>query len=159
MAVSVQRIVIEATPESIFSVLLDPYTYPDWLVGAHRIRSVDDSWPEPGSAFHHVVGFGPIKVADSTRVTSLSRPNRLELNARARPFGRARVLFALQPVPARTVSVQSGEKKRTEVSIEETPTSPVLRALMPVVDPGLALRNDASLKRLRDAVLAKFPDR
>src|SRR4051812_41318490 len=71
-SVSVQRIVIEAAEHDIFSVLLDPYTYPEWLVGAQRIRSVDDAWPEPGTAFHHVVGFGPIKVADSTRVERVS---------------------------------------------------------------------------------------
>ncbi|MDQ1380159.1 MAG: hypothetical protein QOJ71_878 [Actinomycetota bacterium] len=147
---SVQRIEIEATAESIFSVLVDPYTYPDWLVGAQRIRSVDDSWPEPGSAFHHVVGFGPIKVADSTRVTSLARPSCLELNARARPFGRVRVRFTLQPV-----SPAPGENDRTELSLEETPTSPVLRLLTPFLDPGIAVRNDASLKRLREMVRAK----
>lgn len=149
---SVQRIVIEATGKSIFLLLLDPYTYPDWLVGARRIRSVDDSWPEPGSAFHHVVGFGPIKLADSTRVSSLSPANCLELNARARPFGRAGVRFTLQPVVLPT-----GEADRTELSMEEIPTSAVLRALTPVVDPGIAVRNDASLKRLRDVVLANFP--
>jgi hypothetical protein len=155
--VSIQRIVIEATRESIFSVLVDAYTYPDWLVGAQRIRSVDDSWPAPGSAFHHVVGFGPIKVADSTRVTSLARPDCLELNAHARPFGRASVRFTLQPASLQPVSFQSGEKDRTELWLEETPTSPVLRVLAPFVDAGIAVRNDASLKRLREVVLAKYP--
>jgi hypothetical protein len=150
--VSVQRIVIEAAQHDIFSVLLDPYTYPEWLVGAQRIRSVDDGWPEPGTAFHHVVGFGPINLADSTRVERVAAPDCLELNARARPFGRADVRFTLHTVPA-----SAGESRRTEVSIEETPASPALRLVTPVVDPGIAVRNDASLKRLRDFVLAKFP--
>ncbi len=144
---SVQRISIEAAAENIFSVLLDPYTYPEWLVGAQGIRSVDDSWPRPGAAFHHVVGFGPVKIADSTKIIDVSAPHSLELNVRARPVGRARARFTVFP--------QGSD--RAEVSLEETPTTPVLRLLTPVVDPGLAVRNDASLKRLRTVVLGRFP--
>lgn len=144
---SVQRISIEAAAENIFSVLLDPYTYPDWLVGAQRIRSVDESWPAAGAAFHHVVGFGPVKIADSTRINDVSAPHSLELNVRARPLGRARAHFTVFP--------QGSD--RAEVSLEETPTTPVLRLLTPVVDPGIAVRNDASLKRLRTVVLTLFP--
>ena len=146
---SAQRISIEARPDDIFSVLLDPYTYPEWLVGAQAIRSVDDSWPAPGAAFHHVVGFGPVKIADSTRVSEVSTPNCLELNVRARPFGRARARFTLHPEGP----------GRTELSFEETPTSPLLRFGAPVLDPGIAVRNDASLKRLRAVVLTMFPYR
>jgi hypothetical protein len=145
--VSVQRITIEATPEQIFAVLLDPYSYPEWLVGARRIRSVDETWPEPGSAFHHVVGFGPITVADSTRIVQASAPALLELDVRARPFGRARTRFAVVAL----------DHARSDLALEETPTSPVLRLLTPVLDAGIAVRNDASLKRLRAVVLATLP--
>jgi uncharacterized protein YndB with AHSA1/START domain len=141
--VSTQRIVIEAPPADVFAVLLDPYTYPEWLVGARRIRSVDDNWAEPGSAFHHVVGVGPIKIADSTRVVTCSAPSQLELDARARPIGRARVRFSLQQIA----------DDRTEVALEETPTSPILRSMTPLLESGIAVRNDASLKRLRSFVV------
>ena len=154
---SVQRIVIEAAEHDIFSVLLDPYTYPEWLVGAQRIRSVDDAWPEPGTAFHHVVGFGPINSPIPPASTVCRRRSAWSCNAprpTLRPGGRA---FHPANGLGQTVSGSAGEASRTEVSIEETPASPVLRLATPVVDPGIAVRNDASLKRLRDFVLAKFP--
>ena len=58
---------IDASPAAVFAVLVNPETYPKWLVGADRIRGVDPDWPAIGSKFHHVVGFGPFKIADSTR--------------------------------------------------------------------------------------------
>ena len=41
-----------------FNVLVDPTTYPSWLVGAEEIRAVSDDWPAVGSRFNHVVGCG-----------------------------------------------------------------------------------------------------
>ena len=53
--------------ERVFEVVSDPRTYPDWLVGAQEIRSVDEDWPQPGSRFHHRVGLvGPLTIPDST---------------------------------------------------------------------------------------------
>ena len=43
---------IDATPEQVFSVLADGWLYPSWVVGASRIRAVDDSWPSPGAELH-----------------------------------------------------------------------------------------------------------
>ena len=48
-----------APVETVFAVLTDPTTYPSWLIGAADIRSIDRSWPAPGSRFHHRVGVGP----------------------------------------------------------------------------------------------------
>ena len=70
----VSAVDIAASPDRVFDVLLDPTTYPDWLRGAKRIREVDTSWPEPGSAFHHVVGAGPLALADKTTVVGHARP-------------------------------------------------------------------------------------
>ena len=36
------RMTMKAAPATVFGVLADPTTYPDWLVGCKAIRSVDD---------------------------------------------------------------------------------------------------------------------
>ncbi len=37
--------VVEATPEQVWSILADGWLYPLWVVGASRMRQVDDHWP------------------------------------------------------------------------------------------------------------------
>ena len=59
---------IDAPPAAVFAVLVDPRTYPRWLIGAHEIRSIDADWPQPGSHFHHRVGVGPFTIPDSSKV-------------------------------------------------------------------------------------------
>jgi uncharacterized protein YndB with AHSA1/START domain len=93
----VTTIDVDQSPAAVFAVITDPRTYPDWLVGADSIRSVDRNWPEPGSSFHHVVGAGPFKIADRSTVVAVDEPHRLELTVFARPLIRARVTFALSP--------------------------------------------------------------
>src|SRR5215207_3487776 len=91
--VSVTRYAV-APVERVFEVVSDPRTYPEWLVGAREIRSVDEDWPQPGSRFHHRVGLvGPLTVADSSEVLEVDPPASLVLEVRARPFGRARAEF------------------------------------------------------------------
>src|SRR5690606_1626400 len=70
---------IAAPRADVWAALVDVRTYPTWLVGARRVRSVDDGWPEPGQAFHHVVGVGPITIADATRSVAVDPERRLEL--------------------------------------------------------------------------------
>ena len=59
--------------------IADPSTYPDWLVGAQTIRSVDDAWPDEGSAFRHVIGVPPLVVRGSTTSTCVEPGRRLDL--------------------------------------------------------------------------------
>jgi hypothetical protein len=33
------------SPEQVFAVLHDGWIYPVWIVGASRMRDVDDGWP------------------------------------------------------------------------------------------------------------------
>lgn len=164
------RTVIAATPEAVFDLLVAPATYPRWLVGCQRIRGVDGDWPQPGSAFHHVVGGGPLRVADRTAVVAIDRPWRLVLDVRARPIGRGQATFTVQPVErAGEAGAAGGDggagEARTEVTVEEHPTSPVLRRLRPLVEPATRRRNDVSLDQLRRLVdedrgrLRRFPFR
>ncbi len=132
---------IAAPRDQVWDALIDVRTYPHWLVGARRIRSIDDAWPEPGSAFHHVVGFGPIKIADKTISIAVDPKRRLELEVRARPAVQATVVFELKDTP------DGG----TEVEMEEHPIG-VHRVLAPVLAPLTQARNRASLDQLETRV-------
>lgn len=127
-------------PEGVFAVLADGSRYADWVVGAKRVRGVDDTWPEPGSRFHHEVGVGPLTIEDSSTLVSMDPPRQVVLEVRAWPAGKARVTITMTPQ----------EGGGTEVLMEEVPTGgpartidswPLRRVTM--------LRNLESLKRLR----------
>lgn len=127
-------------------MLADPETYPDWLVGAHEIRSVDDDFPAPGSDFHHEVGAGgPVTVPDRTTSLEAEPARSLVLLVRARPLFEGVVRFELRPAA-----------DGTTVRMDETPLG-VLRWLSPVLAPLLRARNARSLDRLRDLVERRGP--
>ncbi|WP_240721008.1 SRPBCC family protein [Pseudarthrobacter sp. NamE2] len=80
----------------VWRVLSDGWLYSGWVVGASRIRAVDDTWPQPGARLHHSVGAWPFVINDSSRVTR-AEPNRtLELVARGWPMGEAKVVITLE---------------------------------------------------------------
>lgn len=125
---------------AVFAALVDPYTYPRWLVGAKAIRSVDDDWPTPGSAFHHRVGLGgPLEVADLSKVLEVDPPALLSLEVRIRPFGRGRARFTLADAP--------GAEPATVVELDEVPIG-LLAPTRPLLDPLTVQRNRRSLERL-----------
>lgn len=133
---------IDASAEAVFEVLLDPYTYPDWVVGCQKIREVDRSWPSPGARFHHRVGVGPLAVDDSTKIVAVEPPCRLVLEARAGPAGTAEVVFDVTP-----------EDEGSRVTIAERPVDGPAEALGGVVKDGLLeFRNVESLQRLKECV-------
>jgi uncharacterized protein YndB with AHSA1/START domain len=133
---------IDASPAVVFAVLLDPETYPKWLVGADRIRDVDSDWPRIGSKFHHVVGVGPFKIADSTEVIDIDVGRMLRLKVRARPFISA--VATLRVV---------GDSRSSVVTFEEEPAIRAIGNLVrPVLDPTVHVRNHRSLRRLAAVV-------
>jgi len=87
---------IDAKPETVFAVLSDPYSYGYWVVGSEKIRDADAHWPAPGSRFHHTVGVGPFRVNDHTLSVRAESPSLLELRAKARPLGTAKVRMELE---------------------------------------------------------------
>jgi hypothetical protein len=130
--------VMKATPEHVWDVLCDGWLYPLWVVGASRMRDVDETWPEVGSQLHHSVGSWPALIDDSTEVEECRPLRMLKLRARAWPTGEAMVVIRLEPVGA-----------ETRVVIEENAVNgPAV--LMPKVlqDPLLAWRNVEALRRL-----------
>ena len=131
---------VQASANAVFDVLVDPTTYPDWLVGAKEIRAVDDRWPQPGTRFHHRVGLaGPLTVADSTKVLAVDRPRSLALEVRAKPFGRGRATF----------NIRGAEDGPVTVELDEVPLGALAR-LRPLLDPLASVRNKRSLDLLAE---------
>ncbi len=74
----------------IWKVIEDGWLYSGWVVGASRIRAVDEQWPQVGAKLHHSVGSWPFLIDDSTRVTSMEPGQKLELLARGVALGRGK---------------------------------------------------------------------
>jgi uncharacterized protein YndB with AHSA1/START domain len=124
----------------IFDVLIDPSTYPQWLVGAAEMRDVDDDWPAIGSQFHHRVGIGPLTIPDSTELLDVQPDRLLRLKVRARPLVTAIVTFTVV-----------GDGERCVVGFEEEPGPRAIGNLVrPLLDPVTHMRNHLSLKRLAE---------
>lgn len=134
---------IAVPPSAVFAAIGDPTTYPRWLVGAQRIRHVEQGWPREGTSFHHTVGVGPLHVEDQTTVVALDPPDLLELRAGVGLLGAAHVTFRL-----------AGRDGGTDISIDEEPAEGVLRLTWralgkPLMALGLWTRNEVSLQQLR----------
>ena len=129
---------VSATPEQVWEVLADGWLYPLFVVGASRMRDVDESWPSVGARLHHSVGTWPLLIDDTTEVLEVEEGKRILLLARAWPAGQAHVEISLQP---------SGDT--TVVTITEDATAgPGLLVPKPLRDVQLHLRNVETLKRL-----------
>ena len=136
--VSTNKRVMKATPDRVWEVLADGWLYPLWVVGATRMRDVDETWPMPGARLHHSVGTWPLTLDDITESLEYTPGSRLLLSAHAWPAGRAKVTLRLNP-----------QGVETEVVMEEQATDGP-GALVPRVlqDPLLTWRNVESLRRL-----------
>jgi hypothetical protein len=128
-----------ASPDQIWAVLADGFSYAAWVVGASHVRAVEPSWPQTGARLHHAVGAWPFLIRDSTSVESSSPSRSLSLLANARPFGHARVRLEIEP-----------DGQGSLVRMSEAPVSPGLRTTLPraIWAPLLAARNSESLARL-----------
>ena len=83
--------------ESVAEILRDGWSYAAWVVGASRIRSVDDDWPAAGSTIHHSAGAWPLVINDKTVSRQWDGVGRLELQARGWPLGEARIRIEVVP--------------------------------------------------------------
>jgi hypothetical protein len=136
--VSVNRRIVAAAPDAVWNVLADGWLYPLWVVGATRIRDVDENWPEKGSRIHHSVGVWPLLINDHTEVLDSVPGRSIKLRARGWPIGEAEVQVRLSDVGA-----------QTEVVIHEDAVAGP-GVLVPEPFKGLTLtwRNTESLRRL-----------
>ena len=95
--------VIHATPAQVWEVLSDGWLYPTWVVGATRMRAVDDTWPLTGAKLHHSVGVWPAVIDDNTEVLACEPGRSLRLRARGWPLGEAEVEIRLTAQGAGTL--------------------------------------------------------
>lgn len=94
--------IINTSPERVFAVLADGWSYASWVVGASHIRDVDDGWPAAGTRIHHQVGPWPLHLKDLTSVHAVIPERMIDLHARAWPLGEARIRLDLEQVNAVT---------------------------------------------------------
>lgn len=129
---------VSATVDQVWEVLSDGWLYPLWVVGASRMREVDDTWPGVGARLHHSVGAWPALLDDTTEVLQVRPRSMLRLRARAWPFGSAEVVIHVEPAVGGTA-----------ITIEEDAVSgPGLMVPSLLRQPPLAWRNVEALRRL-----------
>jgi hypothetical protein len=130
--------VIETVPDKVWEVLADGWLYPVWVVGATRMRDVDDNWPAVGSKLHHSAGIWPLVVDDNTEVLTCVLGRHLRLRARGWPMGEAEVDIRLEA---------AGTDTRVEI-IERLVSGPGRLIPTPVQDAMIRVRNTETLRRL-----------
>jgi hypothetical protein len=93
--------------------------------------------------FHHVVGFGPVRVRDSTEVLDIDDSAMLlRLKVRARPLISAVATFRV-----------IGTSSRCVITLQEEPALRTIGNLVrPVMDPTTHVRNQRSLRRLAGVI-------
>ena len=129
---------IRTTPDKVWDVLADGWTFPLFVVGASRMRDVDGTWPAVGAKIHHSVGVWPALINDYTEVLEVTPGERLRLRARGWPLGEATVEFVLRP-----------DGTGTTVEIDEEVTSgPGVLVPHPLKGLSLKWRNAETLRGL-----------
>ncbi|MEN0022389.1 MAG: SRPBCC family protein [Microbacterium sp.] len=129
---------LDCRPDDVFGVLGDGWLYPGWVVGASRMRDVDETWPQPGAELHHSVGVWPALLDDTTVVEEWDPPRKMVMRAKGWPIGEARVTIRVR-------TYDSG----CMVRIDEEPVNGPA-TLLPgfLTTPLLRWRNSETLHRL-----------
>ena len=129
---------LSCSPERVFAVLCDGWTYPVWVVGASRMRSVDAGWPAPGTKLHHSFGVGPLLLNDTTEVLELDPGHRIVLDAGGWPIGNARV----------EITIEAAADGSLVSMAEDVSDGPARLVPQPVRVAGIDVRNRETLRRL-----------
>jgi hypothetical protein len=108
--VSRTEYVINTTPDRVFAILADGWTYSDWVVGTAHIRDVDRDYPAPGTAVHLKAGPWPVSLRDSSMVLDCEPDRLLLLRVGGWPLGEAKVRYTLAPVGSSATRVTMDEE-------------------------------------------------
>lgn len=130
--------VLHCAPEDVFEVLSDGWLYPSWVVGASRMRQVDDTWPRPGAQLHHSFGVWPVLINDKTVVEEFAPPRTMVMRARGWPVGEAHVTLDIKA---------RGDDTVVRIQ-EEAVAGPARFVPRPIMDLMLRWRNAETLHRL-----------
>lgn len=135
------------SPDNVFAVLADGWSYAGWVVGNSHVRDVDPGWPAVGTRIHHSAGFWPLQMPDTTSVLSVQPGRLLELEAHLLRFGDAVIRLTLTP---------TADGRETHIVIEEQAVRGPI-AQIPVAVQALYLRprNVETLSRLADLAVGR----
>lgn len=130
--------VLRCSPDDVFAVVADGWLFPSWVVGASRMREVDDAWPAPGTELHHSFGVWPALIDDTTVSIEFDPPRRVVMKARGWPIGEALVTLDVKP---------RGDETVVRIQ-EEAVAGPGRLIPAPLLDLALYVRNAETLHRL-----------
>jgi hypothetical protein len=136
MSINYRR--LRCAPERVFEVLADGWVFPSWVVGASRMRYVDDAWPTPGSQLHHSFGVWPVLLDDETTMLEWDPPRHAVMQPKGWPIGEAMV----------TIDVKPRHDGCVVRIMEEAVRGPGSLVPAPLLDIPLFARNIETLKRL-----------
>jgi len=136
MSVTVRT--MNCDPEDVFAVLADGWVFPTWVVGASRMRDVDESWPSEGSELHHSFGVWPAVIDDRTTVHEWEPPRRMVMRPAGWPLGEALV----------TIEVKARGDGCVVRMTEDAVRGPSTLVPKPILDALLRVRNVETLRRL-----------
>ena len=126
------------SPQDVFDVLADGWLYPAWVVGASRMREVEEDWPLAGSRLHHSFGVWPALLNDDTVVEEWDPPRKMVMRPQGGPVGEALVTLEVRP-----------RKVGCIVRIQEkAQNGPASLIPSPLLDIYLQARNAETLRRL-----------
>ncbi|MFD3944385.1 SRPBCC family protein [Streptomyces sp. NPDC058579] len=91
-----RRLILSSPPE-VWRLLADGHRYGEWVTGTREILAADPHWPAVGARLRVRVGAGPLTLDDTCVVRVCEPGRRLELEAKADPFGAARIAMNLKP--------------------------------------------------------------
>jgi hypothetical protein len=130
--------VMQCEPRHVFDVLANGWVYPSCVVGASRMRDVDEGWPQPGTAIHHSFGVWPMLLDDTTSMLEWDPPRHAMMKARGWPIGEAHV----------TIDVRERSGVSNVRMIEDVVSGPARLIPGPVRETGTHARNSETLRRL-----------
>ncbi|MDX8147309.1 SRPBCC family protein [Lentzea sp. BCCO 10_0061] len=139
--------VVGTSPDNVFAVLADGWSYAGWVVGNSHIRDVDEGWPSVGTRIHHSAGAWPTQIEDTTTVLAVEPGRLLELEAHLWVLGTAKVRISLSPLHNGT-----GTQVTMEEEVVGGPASLVPGVLQGVL---FGPRNKESLARLGDLAVGR----
>ncbi len=144
---AVRNVLVSASPQDVWAVLADGWSYDRWVVGTTAIRGVDRDWPAEGTSLEYTVGLGPVHLDDLTTVRIAEPRRRLELEANAWPLGTARISIEVLPWGQDSVVV-----------IDEHPLrGPGWHLQNPLLEMALSLRNRRMVHNLAELVESRVP--
>ncbi|MET4780648.1 SRPBCC family protein [Glaciihabitans sp. UYNi722] len=130
--------VMRCSPDDVFRVLDDGWLFVGWVVGASRMRDVEDTGPAVGSQLHHSFGVWPLVINDATTVLEYSPPHHMVIQPKGWPIGEALVTIDIRP-----------HRRGCIVRIQEEPVTGPARLIPPrLLNIALHIRNVETLRRL-----------